>query len=292
MKIKLLIIELLVICALGTPVFAQSSDHDQWKKGRYAELLAEDGWVNLVNLIWLDSGLNHFHFAKKDSLAISTSERKKELGIFKVDKEDVKFYASKKSTVLFENGKISEFIQFPIENGKSGSLNSGRWQWAVIKRGDRFAIRLRDLEHPALADFKPIPTFEYDPNWRLDAFFEPRFNQFISITNVLGQVIEWRVMGILKFEIQGEKQEVIALEDEKKLFLIFSDQTNGTSSYPSGRYLYVAYPDKSGNTTIDFNYAYNPPCAFTAFATCPIPPKENRLGFAIEAGEKYLEGKY
>lgn len=108
----------------------------------------------------------------------------------------------------------------------------------------------------------------------------------MSITNVLGQVIEWRVMGLLKFEIDGEMQELITLEDEGKLFVIFSDETNDRETYPSGRYLYVAFPDNKGNTIIDFNYAYNPPCAYTAFATCPIPPRENRLDFRIEAGEK------
>ena len=96
-------------------------------------------------------------------------------------------------------------------------------------------------------------------------------------------------MGILRFEIGGQKEELITLEDAGKLFVIFSDQTNGESTYPSGRYIYVAFPDKKGKTLIDFNYAYNPPCAYTAFATCPIPPKENRLDVSIAAGEKAPE---
>ena len=147
-------------------------------------------------------------------------------------------------------------------------------------------MRLRDLEHPALADFKPIPYFDYDSAFRVEALFIPKFNETMDIPNVLGQIVEWKVMGILKFELHGKAYELTALDEAGKFFVIFSDLTNESVTYPIGRYLYVNYPDKSGNTTLDFNFAYNPPCAFTAFATCPIPPKQNRLETTIAVGEK------
>ncbi|MBN7812040.1 DUF1684 domain-containing protein [Algoriphagus sp. H41] len=277
---------LLAYLSIAFSAFSQNAEFEQWKDHRCEELLAENGWLNLAGLLWLEPGANHLYWVNDDSLAISSSAQKRALGLFRVASDRVVFSSATGQEVANSVGKANEMVQFPLEEGQDGSLQSGKWKWSVIERGGRFAVRLRNLQHPALAAYAPTPTFGYDPHWRLDAFFQPKFNEFMSITNVLGQVIEWRVMGLLKFEIDGEKQELIMLEDEGKLFVIFSDETNDRETYPSGRYLYVAFPDNKGNTIIDFNYAYNPPCAYTAFATCPIPPRENRLDFRIEAGEK------
>lgn len=270
--------------------FGQNPDFEAWKSTRNSELVAENGWVNLAGLLWIDEGKAYLNQFSKDSLTVSPEAGKENIGSFRFSNDSVWFVFNPKVAPNTKPNTSRETLQFPVENYGQGGVYFDRWKWTVINRGGQFALRLRDLEHPALAKFESIPTYDYDSTWRVGAFFEPRFNEFISITNVLGQVIEWRVMGILKFEIQGEKQQVIALEDEGKLFVIFSDQTNGTATYPSGRYLYVDFPDKNGRTRIDFNYAYNPPCAFTAFATCPIPPKENRLDFPIEVGEKEPAG--
>lgn len=270
------------VLALG-----QNLDHEQWKVDRRKEIVGENGWLNLAGLLWMDQEHVHLNEFSKDSLIISSEANKKTIGTFRIQSDSVWFSFNPKVIKKSESQSSGTTLQFPVESYNQGGVYYGRWKWSVIKRGDRFAVRLRDLEHPALTKFVPIPAYNYDSAWRLDAFFEPRFNQFISITNVLGQVIEWRVMGIIKLQVGGSPIELIALEDQGKLFVIFSDETNGAGSYPSGRYLYVSYPDKTGKTVIDFNYSYNPPCAFTAFATCPIPPKENRLDMAIRAGEKY-----
>lgn len=284
MKSKLIV---LLICLVQTSiVFGQNSEFEEWKKGRNEELLAEDGWVNLSGLLWISPENAFLNQIGKDSLAISARAGKHTVGTFQVGADSVWFHFSPK---VIKKNKLQgpdRTLQFPVEQYDQGGVYFDHWKWNIINRGGQFAMRLRDLQHPALAEFEPIETYEYNPNWKLNAFFEPKFNEFIKITNVMGQVIEWRVMGILKFEVGGQKQQLITLEDAGKLFVIFSDQTNGESTYPSGRYMYVAFPNKKGNTTVDFNYAYNPPCAYTAFATCPIPPRENRLGFGIEAGEK------
>ncbi|WP_051315120.1 DUF1684 domain-containing protein [Algoriphagus terrigena] len=288
MKQKLIL--LLVCLVQGSVVLGQNSEFDQWKQGRNEELLAEDGWVNLAGLLWISRENAFLNQVGKDSLAISTRSNKHTIGAFQIESDSVWFSFSPKVIKKNKLQTAAKVLQFPVEHYGEGGVYFDRWKWTVINRGGQFAMRLRDLNHPALAAFEPIVTYEYDSKWRLDAFFEPKFNEFINITNVMGQVIEWRVMGTLKFEVEGQKQELITLEDAGKLFVIFSDQTNGESTYPSGRYMYVAFPDKKGNTTVDFNYAYNPPCAYTAFATCPIPPKANRLDFGIEAGEKSPEG--
>ncbi len=266
--------------------FGQNPEFDQWRAERAEELLAEDGWVNLAGLLWIspeNAFLNQFG---KDSLVISAEANKHTIGTFQVESDSVWFRFSPKVIKKSKQQGPSWMLQYPVEHYGQGGVYFGHWEWTIINRAGQFAMRLRDLEHPALADFEPIETFEYNPRLKLPAFFEPKFNEFINITNVLGQVIEWRVMGLLQFEVDGKKQKLVTLEDGGKLFVIFSDETNAQETYPSGRYLYVGYPDAKGNTVIDFNYAYNPPCAYTPFATCPIPPKENRLDFRVEAGEK------
>jgi uncharacterized protein (DUF1684 family) len=149
---------------------------------------------------------------------------------------------------------------------------------------------LRDLNHPNLQNFTPTPTFDYNPAYRFAVKLEPKFNQTLEIPNVLGQLITWKVIGVLHFEREGQKFELLVLDELGKLFVLFSDETSALETYPTGRYLYVNPPDGKGMTTLYFNYSYNPPCAYTEFATCPIPPKSNRLPFAILAGEKMPAG--
>jgi uncharacterized protein (DUF1684 family) len=149
---------------------------------------------------------------------------------------------------------------------------------------------LRDLSHPNLKEFTPTPTFDYNSTYRIQAKLIPRFNQTMDIPNVLGQVISWKVIGVLQFEYEGKDFELLVLDELGKLFVLFSDDSSALETYPTGRYLYVNPPDAKGMTLLDFNYAYNPPCAYTEFATCPIPPKSNRLPFAIHAGEKVPAG--
>lgn len=290
MKTSLSIFLTVLIGSLSQSAFSQNEKHEDWKSERESELQAEDGWLNLAGLFWLDSGANYLNFKNQDQLSLSKTSGNFDLGTFKVEHGKVTFFSAKNSIVNHQETRIQEFIQFPDEH--NGSLNSGQWKWTVIERGGKFAVRLRDLKHPALSAFQKIPYFEYDPNWDLEAFFEPKFNQTISITNVLGQSIEWIVMGILHFEVNGQKQELVALEDEGKLFVLFSDLTNDQGTYPSGRFLYVNYPDNKGVTRIDFNYSINPPCAFTSFAVCPIPPKSNRLEMAVKAGEKLSDNHF
>lgn len=290
MKTRKFLVLTFLIGLISQSAFSQNEKHEEWKSERESELLAEDGWLNLAGLLWLDSGANYLNLKDKDQPSISKISGDFDLGTLKVEDEKVTFISGKNSIVNHQETRIKEFIQFPAE--QDAALNSGRWKWTVIERGGKFAVRLRDLQHPALSAFQKIPDFEYDPNWDLEAFFEPKFNQTISIANVLGQSIDWIVMGILHFEVNGQKQELVALEDEGKLFVLFSDLTNDQGTYPSGRFLYVNYPDKKGATRIDFNYAINPPCAFTSFAVCPIPPKSNRLEMAVEAGEKLPENHF
>lgn len=271
-------------------IFGQNPDHEAWKIQREKELLAEDGWLNLAGFHWITEENAFLNKIDKDSLTVTNKAAKQTLGTFQVEHDSVWFTFHPRVRKKKKIESAGTTLQFPAKTYGTGAVYFERWKWTVINRGGQFAMRLRDLEHLGLTQFQPIPYFEYDSALSLEAVFIPRFNETINIPNVLGQVIEWKVMGILKFEIEGEKYQLTAVDEEGKLFVIFSDLTNETETYPTGRYLYVNYPNISGITRVDFNYEFNPPCAFTSFATCLIPPKVNRLEIAIKAGEKEPKG--
>ncbi len=269
----------------------RSQNFEKWKTDRRSELLAEDGWINLIDLIWLDQEKPFLNQISQDSISISSNPTKKNIGTFQFINDSIWFFFNPK---IMRKNKLqppAKILQYPSLDYSKGGVYYDRWKWTVIKRGGQFGMRLRDLEYPGIASFSPIPYFEYDSAFAVEAFFLPKFNETMDIPNVLGQIIEWKVLGVLKFELNGKAYELTALDEAGKFFVIFSDLTNESETYPIGRYMYVNFPDRNGNTKVDFNFSYNPPCAFTVYATCPIPPKENRLNLEIRAGEKMPKAK-
>ena len=166
------------------------------------------------------------------------------------------------------------------------------YKWHIIKRGERYEIRLRDLEDPLIDQITEIPSFPVNSEWRIEAKFK-KFDtpKRIAIPNVLGDTEYESCYGLLKFKIEDKEYSLMPLGDGEtsNLFIIFADETSAEETYGAGRFLSVEKPDKNGKTYIDFNKATNPPCAFTDFATCPLPPLENILPVRIFAGEKINE---
>jgi uncharacterized protein len=150
----------------------------------------------------------------------------------------------------------------------------GSLRWTIKKSDDQYGIRLRDLEHRAVKEFRGLERFPVDTIWRVRAFLQ-KSSGGIPITNVLGQTIDLESPGKLIFTIKGTEYSLDALWEGEQLYIIFGDETTGVTTYASGRYMYARKPGPGGYTTLDFNKAFNPPCAFTEFATCPIPPKQN-----------------
>jgi uncharacterized protein (DUF1684 family) len=268
---------------------AQEVDFEQWKIKRTAELTGEDGWLNLAGLFWMEARSPYLEEANS-TLGFAEKRRSATLGKFEFGQDSVWFIsmgsAMQEKNILPPNNRA---LVFPTAYG-SGGVYFKNWKWTIIQRGGNYALRLRNLSHPNLKEFTPTPTFDYNSSFRLPAKLIPRFNQTMDIPNVLGQVITWKVIGVLQFEYEGNDFELLVLDELGKLFVLFSDETSEQQTYPTGRYLYVNPPDAMGMTILDFNYAYNPPCAYTEFATCPIPPKSNRLPFAVHAGEKMPKG--
>lgn len=259
---------------------------DAWRKNRVDELKAEEGWLNLAGLFWLREGINSFGSSDDNDIQFPAGKIPARAGFFLVNQGTVSITPAVNIT---QGGKsIGKGVIYSPDSTTNPTLEYGSLRWFVIQRDKSVGIRLRDLESEGVQKFKGIANYPTDPNWIVEAKVEKITEaKMIDITNVLGQTTPQASPGTLVFVIDSKEYRLDALDGGKEeLFIIFSDNTNGKETYPSGRYVYVKRPDSEGKTILDFNKAYNPPCAFTAFATCPLPPKQNVLNLLVTAGEK------
>ena len=255
-------------------IFAASnfaSEIAAWRADREASLKAEDGWLSLAGLFWLHEGDNPF--GKDSALEIALPDGPAHAGAFRLD-----------------HGKVSVTMDGATRVVKPDSgdiVRVGRLRLLVIQRGDRYGIRLKDPESEARVHFKGIESFPANEQYRVVAKWIADAKK-IPILNVLGQTEDSESPGYAEFQLHGREFTLRPILEEPgatELFYIFKDETSGKETYPAGRFFYSAMP-KDGHVILDFNKAYNPPCAFTPYATCPLPPPENRLAVRIEAGEK------
>jgi len=268
---------------------AYSKEIKRWKEKRLGRLKSENGWLNLAGLFWLEEGINTIGSDSSNSI-VYPEKAPLRLGSYMLSKGQVSFKPEPGSDVLMD-GKLIEELEIETDKtGKPTLLESGSLAWFIIERGDQFGIRLRDYEHPAINQLTHIESYPADPAWKIEATFEayeePRE---LLIPTIIGTVEKNMCPGILRFNVKGVQQKFYPVAAGKKLFVIFADETSALETYGGGRFLYLDRPDKRGLVNIDFNKAFNPPCAFTAYATCPLPPKENFLVVRIEAGEKGVD---
>jgi uncharacterized protein (DUF1684 family) len=255
-------------------MFAASTyqaDIAAWRTGREARLKAEDGWLSLAGLFWLHEGSNPF--GKDPGGEIVLPDGPAHAGVFHLQQGKV--------TVSVDGGTRE------VKPDSDDVVKVGRVRLLVIQRADRYGIREKDPESQARREFKGIESFPADESYRVTARWvaEPRK---IPILNVIGQTEPSECPGYAVFQLHGGEFTLHPILEEpgaQELFYIFRDETAGKETYPAGRFFYSDMP-KDGQVILDFNKAYNPPCAFTPYATCPLPPPENRLAVRIEAGEK------
>jgi uncharacterized protein (DUF1684 family) len=265
---------------------------EQWHANRIADLKQEDGWLNLEGLFWLHKGVNTLGSAKQNDCFYDNPNFPSYLGDFILEGDSVVWVNQIENGALVNNQKITKgkkttVFKWGNDSEKAVSTTFKRFQWVVIKREDKIGIRFRNLDSKTLTGFKGIDRFEVDPKWKIKAVLEKPQDNFLMITNVLGQTTAQKNAGTLKFAIDGKAYSLDVIDEGgKTYFITFADATSGKTTYGAGRFIVVNKPSADGNTEIDFNLAYNPPCAFTAFATCPLPPPQNRLSIAIPAGEK------
>ncbi len=262
-------------------------DVEDWYSKRVASLKSEEGWLNLIGLSWLEEGENSFGSGSKSDIHLESEKFPKTLGIFELEEDQVFFTPKIEGIEILEKEINDRTLIFDLENKVSSKLSYKSLRWNIIKRSDAYGVRIRDLETEAVTEFEGVERYPVALDWRLEGQFIPYDPvREIAITNVLGQTSQNPCPGYIKFQKDGKKYQIDALEEGDELFLIFADETSGGETYGGGRYMYVKKPIPNGTTVLDFNKAYNPPCVFTPHATCPLPPRQNILELKITAGEK------
>ncbi len=266
---------------------------DDWHDARIKSLTSEKGWLTLAGLFWLKEGENSFGSDTTNDIVFPNDKVPSVMGSFFLADGMVTVKIRPDAKVLHNETPVSEMILHSDEEGEPTILSFGSLSWYIVKRDGKFGIRLKDSENPRRKEFKGIKRFPVSSKWLFEAEYIPYDPpKKISVPTILGTVTEEPSPGTLKFKIDGTIYQLDALgePDDKELFIVFGDRTNGTETYGGGRFLSVKRPDESAMTSIDFNRAYNPPCAFTEFATCPKPPSQNKLSIKITAGEKAYGG--
>jgi uncharacterized protein (DUF1684 family) len=264
---------------------AFEKDELQWRQNRAKRLQSEDSWLSLVGLDWLNEGKN-----------------------------DLRLPGGTAGTIVLQNGKTTlepardsgltidgKLVTAPVElvndmDAKGPTIvKRASAQFQIVKRNERHGVRIKDAQSESRRNFKGLDYFPPDPKWRVVAKFVP-YNptRKIPITNVLGMTGDEVSPGALVFDVDGKEYQLDPINEqgEEDLFIILKDQTSKDLTYQPGRYMYAKHPGPDGTTIVDFNKAYNPPCVFTPYATCPLPPPQNVLPFRIEAGEKRYKGAH
>ncbi|NOY37080.1 MAG: DUF1684 domain-containing protein [Chlorobi bacterium] len=255
---------------------------------RHIDYLKSDtGWLNLAGLYWLDEGENSFGSDSSDKI-IFPQKAPAHIGTLILDSGNVRVRITPGVVVTSGGRPVHDTLLIPDTEKGTTVLKSGPLVWFVIRRGLQTGIRLRNLEHPAVQALDTIPAWPVDPAWRIKAKFVPFSSpKKVQIPNVLGTTFESTSPGMLYFTVNRKQYSLQPTGRPEHLSLVFADETSsGRESYGGGRFLEVDGPDQKGNYYIDFNKAYNPPCAFTPYATCPLPMRENILPFTVTAGEK------
>ena len=265
------------------------AENAAWREQRKQELLQPDGWTSLVGLHWLEPGPHYVGSGGGSGIRLAMGPAKMGMVVLKQDR--IHFTPEAGAALTLDGEPLKGRVELHSDRDETPSVvgfDGGKGKLTVIKRGDRYALRVRHADAPRL-HFAGVDYWRGDSSWRMSGKFVANPpGKTIPIVDIVGITTEAPNPGAVEFVRDGRtyRIEALAEDDSGALFLVFADRTSGHGSYPAGRFLDVAAPDAQGNVALDFNRAYNPPCAFTPFATCPLPPPENRLDLKIDAGEK------
>jgi uncharacterized protein (DUF1684 family) len=283
---------LLVLSLALSSVAPAATDHEReigaWRARRAANLTSETGWLTLVALHPLARGRTSFGSAASNEFALSHPALAAEAGTFEADAKRVRFVAREGSGITHDGKPVTTLDLATDLTGTPTTLACGSLRFFVIDRDGKLYVRVRDVEHPARRKFAGLDYFPVTEEWNVQARFEPYTPaRRIPIVDILGEERPMAAPGALVFEKDGREWRLDAIEespDSKELFVMFADATSGRETYGAGRFMYVPKP-VDGRVPLDFNKAYSPPCAFNDFATCPLPPPQNRLDLRVAAGE-------
>lgn len=308
------VLSLLALSVLGRMLPAQSTQGDPvvstrasaadpewlqqltaWRSQREKEISAPDGWLTLVGLEWLKPGINSFGSADENQIKIR-AQGPPHLGLLTVSGTTVQLLApSGGFPADFQlDGKPAREGLLSADDARPSVLTWHGITMVVLPRGGRFALRIKDADAPTRTEFRGLHWYAPDPEYRVTARWIPyQPPQVERIATVIGTTLNMTAPGAAEFLLKGKVyllEPVIEGGEKDKLFFILRDQTSQTTTYQAARFLHTGLPSNGltqpGTLTLDFNELYNPPCAYTPYATCPLPPEKNRLPVAIQAGEQ------
>jgi uncharacterized protein (DUF1684 family) len=257
-----------------------------WRERRNEGLYSEDGWLTLVGLEWLQEGENRIGDNSSSTLSIVGGPD--DWGTVHVHGDELRFVPASENGVKVDGKVVDEIMLVADNQGEPTIVRSGNLSFYVIFR-ESYALRVKDSQVSAMKEFSGVPTYDFQSDWKYEArFFKAPEGETIEIGNVLGQLSPSPVYGYVEFEREGGSYRLLGLGDEESesLWFLFADRTSGRETYGAGRFLYSDGMPDNGRVVVDFNKAYNPPCAFNDYSTCPLPPQQNRLNLAVTAGEK------
>ncbi|HEY7964383.1 MAG TPA: DUF1684 domain-containing protein [Steroidobacteraceae bacterium] len=272
---------------------AERASVHAWRTQRLDALTGDDGMLTLAGLFWLKPGDNTFGRGAGNALVLDNPSLADTAGSFVVSSQKVRFEARAGAGVTHDGRPVSSLELVPDSAGEPTLLASGALRFFVIERAGNLGVRVRDLNNPHRLGFLGLSYFPVSTAWAIDAHFEAyQPAHHIKIMNILGMEQDMESPGALVFRKDGRDWRLDAVLEQPgdtELFVMFADATSGHETYGAGRFLRVPLP--SGDSVrVDFNKAYNPPCALNDFATCPLPPSQNRLRLRIAAGEKTYAG--
>lgn len=269
---------------------AFDAEQQAWRDQRSQDLVAPDGWTSLTGLHWIAPGAHYIGSSAGNGIKLSMGPA--HLGMIDLRDAELRFFPEAGGDLTVDGEPVGKTVVLRADDNPAGpsvlGFDEGRGQASVILRDGRYALRVRHVDAPTRTGFAGLEYWPAERDWVVGGRFIPHPpGRSIDVANIIGSVEPASNPGAVEFQRDGQSYRLEAIDDGGgELFLVFADRTNGHGSYGAGRFLYAAMPDAEDNVVLDFNRAYSPPCAFTDFATCPLPPPENRLDLAVTAGEK------
>ena len=288
---------LLLVAGLAASAHAADAyvqETEAWRRTRVAELTAADGWLSLIGLHFLRDGESRIGSAKDNDVVLAAGPA--HVGRVTVAPNgtvSLALAAGVDARIGDSTARTAE-LTTDAAGKKPTLVTCGTVTFFAIERGGKKALRVKDSASPRRKNFVGLDYFPIDPAWRIEARWDAfEKSRLLPVTNMLGQTAVEPVPGKAVFVHEGKTVELLAIDEgpDKPLFFVISDATSGRETYPASRFIYAERP-RDGKIVLDFNHAENPPCAFTPYATCPLPPRENRMTFPIRAGEKNYRGAH
>ncbi len=285
-------------CSSIPPADPTATDEwHEWQAKRLNSMAGTNGWTTLVGLLWVNEGTNTLGSDPASDLKLPEGRAPKTAGLVIRTGTQARFIPAPGVTATLDGAPVTDAMLRSDGDGaepEPAVLALGPLRIITLQRSERMALRVKDPEAPTRRHFVGLDYYPYDPHWRIEGRFEPAAAYHtLKVTDVTGRVKAEPSPGTIVFTVAGQEQRLDVLDDDETydLWAVFRDQTAGKTTYGGGRFLHVALPGPDNRVVIDFNYAYSPPCAFTSFATCPLPPRQNWLRIPVPAGElKYRGG--